>query len=396
MFANPEVAAQQAADLESTLDPEYLSHCLVYYEDMGDQAAARHIYFSVVRHFLVDSDEAIVLRLQSLVREDKFLAHENFRHFALRFAREVETLNELAGEEGGWKLIGDHLKMVIFKMRFLTIVGKGDNLYRNQMWLLNTVKSGYTWEELIDTWDKVWQDNVGLQGQPQQSVYSAYQTSASTQQATTTHSLPSTSNPKMTSTETTLYSSDANGGKLKQKVTRDKDGKPICWQFAKTNQCAYGKKCKFSHAPGISENVNVITDDAQEIMCMAQQLIKMASENAKRRTTTRLKGKFKKTFSKVNNKYQRLKKHHQGFRAKYGPSKSTTPTPQGGGTPKQPFKPGTTYQQAIQNYGEAHPETANVADEELSDEFLSSDPNDVSLDSDDSDWEFESNFMIRQ
>ena len=337
--------------ITSTIHFKSLRKCLLPSACIATDVTARAVYFNVYNHFMRNTEKTRLERLTRFTNGFILKDPESIKTFADRLSIEADLLNVMSKGE----VVSDQLLLAVFKNRVYDRFGDTGKYYV-KLNILESHDPNFSFDDLVEAWESVWLDDKDTRGSLPQTVFSMQDS----------------------------LKSKSSDSKQKTKITKDKNGKNICFQFAKNGQCNFGLKCKYSHDVDAS---SVSAYSATEVDAMILQQVYSAAVS---RTKKKVETKFKKKFKDYK------KKHVQ-------PRSSST---------KTPSMPSSTpnYQDAVQKYAakvnsasDTSPVTKSVsdpateldADEEvdLADEMLSSSESD-SASSDDS--AFASLFVVTQ
>ena len=366
----------------------------------GNAVAGRFAYYNAYRKFMLMSDKAKLARLNYITNELDTVAGETIKDFAKRLRVESDTMNMM---EGTTAITETQLKTILMK-----VVEK--NFPNLKYWtafhtLTENNKGKYTFDDLVEAYDKVWVQEQGFVVNSEGSLYNVMSD-------TNGRPIQSVGNPRSQSvfsaagpavpyhnqnrTESVHFSGQDR--RNKKELKKDSSGKLICFGFARDKTCKFGEKCKYSHKPEAAEKVlNAFT--LKEINnTVNEQIFQVGYSRGKRKERFQSKSRNKSWRKNFKSNFKR--KFPQRFR-RYQHKQNvyfSTSNPKNNGKTN---KNSNTFQGAIAEYKDfadsKHSKSANIVesseDHELNAVFFSDsgDSSDISYSSDDSDFSDSSN-----
>ena len=253
--------------ITSTIHFKSLRKCLLPSSCIATDVTARAVYFNVYNHFMRITEKTRLERLTRFTNGFILKDPESVKTFADRLSIEADLLNVMSKGE----VVSQQLLMAVFKNRVYDRFGDTGKYYVKKN-ILESQDPDFTFDDLVDTWESVWLDEKDAKGSLPQTVFSA---------STSQNVLSSQDQAKQRTSDP----------RQKTKITKDKSGKNICFQFAKNGQCNFGSKCKYSHNV---DATSVSAYSATEVDSMImQQVYSAAVSHTKKKMQTKFKKKFK-------------------------------------------------------------------------------------------------------
>ena len=266
------------AVVESAIDFHTMKSCLLRSDELSHPAAARHMFFSVFNYFMLNTEETRLHRLSILTNDSKLEDLESIKNFADRLRSEASVLNMMSKGE----VVSDQLLFSIFKKAVLNKYENSTTKYYTELRLLQAVGEN-NFPTLAQRWNTVWLEEKGKVGFPTANAF-----------------------------KVTTQQNFGKDRKTSNKVV-DKQGKFVCFQFAKNGECSYGNKCKYSHE--IPANVTAFVTEADMDSGMIQQAYAMgkSQSNKFRRSSTSRQGPRRPQSSqdKATSAYQSAIRRHR-------------------------------------------------------------------------------------
>ena len=260
--------------ITSTIHFKSLRKCLLPSACIATDVTARAVYFNVYNHFMRNTEKTRLERLTRFTNGFILKDPESVKTFADRLSIEADLLNVMSKGE----VVSEQLLLAVFKNRVYDRFGDTGKYYV-QLNLLESKDPDFTFDDLVETWESVWLDDKDTRGALPQTVFSA-----------------ATSDTALSSQD--LGKPRVSESKQKTKITKDKHGKNICFQFAKNGQCNFGTKCKYSHNVDAS---SVSAYSATEVDSLIMQQVYSAAVS---RTKKKMETKFRKKFKDFRKKSQ--------------------------------------------------------------------------------------------
>ncbi len=362
----------------------------------GNAVAGRYIYYNAYRKFMLISDKAKLARLNYITNELDTVAGETIKDFAKRLKVESDTMNMM---EGNIAITETQLKTILMK-----VVEK--NFQNVKYWTafhtLTESNPNYTFDDLVEAYDKVWVQEQGFVVNSEGSLYNVMSNTngsfVPSHQSPKSHSVfsaagPAIPYPSRNRTESVNFSGQDK--RSKKELKKDASGRLICFGFARDKTCKFGEKCKYSHKPEAAEKV-LSAFTLKEINNTANEQIfqigynrgkkkeRSLSKSRNKNWRKNFKSNFRRKFPQKFKRYQQ--KHNAYFSTSNSDSKNNSKT----------HKNSNTFQSAIADYRDytesKQSRSANVVesveDQELNAVFFSDsgDSSDICYSSDDSDY----------
>ena len=256
----PGLIQHQGIILEQTLDFDSHKNVLLNIRDQGLACAARHVYFSIYRKFVKNTESSKLNRLGYIFEQLNIESGENIKQFADRLDREIFILNQMSSDIS----ISNDLKLALFKRRILDKFTHTDRYYTALQLMPINYRKDYTYDQLVESWQQLYDELDKISGTPVTAFHMTdHSGSGKKTPISAEPNVPSfterevgfftrSDQSQQNSTQMNIGNHDhANvlNSKSKNKITKDSNGKLICFQFAKHKECNFGTKCKYSHEP---------------------------------------------------------------------------------------------------------------------------------------------------
>ena len=343
----------------------------------GCSEAGRMIYYNAYNKFMLVTDKAKLARLNYITNELDTVAGETIKDFAKRLKVEADTMNMM---EGTVAITETQLKTILMK-----VVEKNfQNLkYWTAFHTLTESKPDYTFDDLVESYDKVWVQEQGFVVNSEGSLYSVTSNKNG-------KSAKSTTNNYNNHFESLNFTTGGNHDKrTKKELRKDSSGKLICFNFARDRKCKFGDKCKYSHKPEAAEKV-MNAFSMEEINSTAnEQLFQVGYSRGRRKE--RFQSKTRNRSWRKNFKSNFKRKFPSRFRKYQNKHSAYFSTPDSKNNSRS-SKNSNTFQGAISEYKkQIESKSANVIesleDQEINAVFFSDsdESSDISYSSDDDD-----------
>ena len=287
--ARPGLNSSIATALESTLDLTELDSVLLDTEESASIYSSRLLFFRIYQHFMLNTENSRLERLQFVTSELVPTEGQSLRAFAKRLKQEVRVLNMMSEQE----LVNETLMLSRFKLLTRELYGENPR-YEIELSLLTQKKPKYSLDDLVDIWEPVWLERQTNEGSHHATaLFTRHKGGHNKQgQRSKKHSGAGKKgrNGKDKYKNKVYNMSDSDVRKEKKKLSKDKDGKLLCWQFLKDGDCSFGKECKFSHKPQ-GNKVFVVFSPEEIQQNVVDQVIMYA--NQQRHKVKKFKKKFK-------------------------------------------------------------------------------------------------------
>ena len=298
----PGLIQHQGIILEQTLDFDSHKNVLLNIRDQGLACAARHVYFSIYRKFVKNTESSKLNRLGYIFEQLNIESGENIKQFADRLDREIFILNQMSSDIS----INNDLKLALFKRRILDKFTNTDRYYTAlQLMPINHSKD-YTYDQLVESWQHLYDELDKISGTPVTAFHMTDHSGLGKKTPISAEpNVPSfterevgfftrSDQSQQNSTQMNIGNHDhANvlNSKSKNKITKDSNGKLICFQFAKHKECNFGTKCKYSHEP--PAEALAAYSEAELDRLMLTQNVEQSNKLVKNRVERKWSKKFK-------------------------------------------------------------------------------------------------------
>ena len=124
--------------------------------------AARHVYFSIYRKFVKNTESSKLNRLGYIFEQLNIESGENIKQFADRLDREIFILNKMSSDIS----ISNDLKLALFKRRILDKFTHTDRYYTALQLMPINYKKDYTYDQLVESWQQLYDELDKISGTP--------------------------------------------------------------------------------------------------------------------------------------------------------------------------------------------------------------------------------------
>ena len=293
--ARPGLNSSIATALESTLDITDMDSVLLDTEESASIYSSRLLFFRIYNHFMLNTENSRLERLNFVTSELAPAEGESLRAFVKRLKREVKVLNMMSSKQ----VVPEDLMVSRFKLLTMQLYGANNPRYEIELSLLKQNKPSYTLDDLVDIWEPVWLETQTHEGSPHATaLFTRHKNTHTKGRGANKQNRGRTNKNGKVGTKTykqKVYSmSDNELRSEKKKLSKDKDGKLLCWQFLKEGDCSFGKDCKFSHKPQ-SNKVFVVFSQEEIQQQIIDQVVMFAKQQ--RHSAKKFKRKFERSKS---------------------------------------------------------------------------------------------------
>ena len=218
------------AAVESAIDYDSMRMCLPPTELMMHEAAGRFMYFNVYNHFMLNTETTRLNRLEYIQSNLFIESNDSIKTFANKLRKEATVLNLMSTEIQ----VTEAMLMAILKKRVREAF-PSDIRYWTELKLLSEYHyhgRSVPFEILVTKWEELFEENKADKSLTSGQAYQLRLDSSETK-----------ADPLPVSHQQAHFSKTE-----KKKITKDSNGKNICWQYQANKKCKFGTACKFSHS----------------------------------------------------------------------------------------------------------------------------------------------------